>query len=649
MTTYAGIDTNPSEAHTASSTFAVTILKEDGAKSFLRNVQSNSLAKLVRAYKIDVLAFDNLAEIAPVLNRLVFELSKIERTVEFIEVASEESLEVKATRLGLFRGNKLGPQQASEIVAKLAKMGQGKKLDFFSPKTIVRIVRRRVPGSGGSSTLRFKRNIETQIKYLAIRIRDKLKDAKLDFDVHVRESTGGYSSATFVVYSPSEELRRIVYPSISRDYAVRVEKVQAKYRHKEPLKPQRPIIVGYDPGVTTGVAILDLDGSVLSVLSARNLDRTDVAEHCVKFGKPVVVSTDVSNPPEAVKKLSSAFGAKLFYPLENMTIEEKRDLVRRFDSQNKVRTSHERDSLAAAAKAFTFYAQLFENTKQKAVTEGLGSHLLEVIEAVLNGKNVAATLNEIRMRYAVVEAPKALSVPASMRAYDNLKELEAEMSLLRARLVDAESRAVKLMEQNTELEVRLNNLLNEKDQSLRKEREVANLELRLTETLKKLEETEVKLRVSNALMQKTLGLIMDAAYGRLAFVKILDNMTRSHVSDVFSSSTGRKELVYVRNPSSWDKEGIALLKKNNVVGIVISEAQPGVPPALEEQELPVLSAKATEFSEIHAGSVGTIRAEALHLALEKRKELEERNKVRKIEELRRLLVQDPASKESSGT
>jgi|GEM_PF-773601 predicted RNase H-like nuclease (RuvC/YqgF family) len=648
MTIYAGIDTNPLEAHTTYSTFAVTILDENGTKKIFKSVQSSYLAKLVRANKIDVLAFDNLAEIAPILNRLVFELSKIERTVDFVEVAYDEPLETKAARFGLFRGNKLGPQQASEIVVKLAQMGQGKKLDFFSPKTIIRVVRRRVPGSGGSSTLRFKRNIEAQIKYLANRIKEKLENAKLDFDIYVRESTGGYSSAVFVVYSPSEDLHRIVYPSSSRDYAVRIEKVQARYRHKEPLSPQRPILVGYDPGVTTGVAILDLDGSVLSILSARNLDRTDVAEHCAKFGKPVIVSTDVSAPPEAVKKLSSAFGAKLFCPLESMTIEEKRELVRRFDTQHKVKTSHERDSLAAAAKAFIFYSQLFENTKQKTVAEGLSSHLPEVIGAVLGGKNIVAALNEIRMRYAVDEVPKFSLPQPSTRASDALKELEAEMSLLRARLVDAESRAVKLMEHNAELEVKLNNLLNEKDQSLRKEREVANLELRLAEALKKLEEAEVRLKASNALMDKTLSLVVDATYGKLCFVKILDDITKGRVLNAFTTAGNRRgELVFVRNPSSWDTEGLMLLKKNNVVGIVVSESQPNVPLALEEQELPVLSSKVAQFSELRAGHVGTVHADTLRLAFEKRRELEERNKMRKIEELRKLLIQDTSTHESS--
>jgi len=104
------------------------------------------------------------------------------------------------------------------------------------------------------------------------------------------------------------------------------------------------------------------------------------------YGSPVVVATDVSDPPDAVKRLCSTFGAKLFLPPEDMGVEEKRELVRRFGVH--VKTTHERDAVAAAIKAYTFYSKLLDSIKQRAVSDGLSSHLLELIRSVLNGKNI---------------------------------------------------------------------------------------------------------------------------------------------------------------------------------------------------------------------------------------------------------------------
>ncbi len=640
MVTVAGLDTNPHEAHKATSTFMVTIISDNDTSRTIQDVGLGSLADLIKRNRVEVLAFDNLAELAPGLNKLLFELSKLGRSVQFVEVAHDEPLERKAERLELWRGGKLPPLQASLMVAKIAKLGYGKTLDLFAPKTIVRIVRRRVPGSGGSSTMRFKRKVESQIKFLANRILAKLRSAKLDFDFYARESTGGFASAMFVVYANPEDLRKVVYPSVNRDYAVKVERVVAKYRQVEP-SPSRAIIVGYDPGTTSGVAVIGMGGELLALFSGRNLDRMEVASRCVKFGKPLLVCTDVAKPPEAVRKLSAAFGAKLFAPSENLSIQEKWELVRRRDPSEKTRTSHERDSLAAAAKAYSLYSRLIEDVKAQTLEEGLSKYLPEVLAQVFAGRNISAALSSIRQKYAEPETRPVRPVLEAPAANRPSVDFTAEMSLLKARAADAQAEIVRLREESEELRARLNKAVEERDSPIRREREVAALELRISELHKRSEEAEVRLVASEKVMGGVIKSIERFLGGEIEFVSVMEALTLSEMQKLISLNPSlRPGIVYVRNPIQYDVRVLETMNKAGIAGLVVPDATPAILPAFELQELPLLTASQSEFQEIPGAKLGFVAASALKLAHIRKAELKEKVKRQKVEEIRRLMSEE---------
>jgi len=47
------------------------------------------------------------------------------------------------------------------------------------------------------------------------------------------------------------------------------------------------IIVGYDPGTTVGIAILDTDGKLIEVFSQKNFSKDEVIKHISAFGRPI--------------------------------------------------------------------------------------------------------------------------------------------------------------------------------------------------------------------------------------------------------------------------------------------------------------------------------------------------------------------------
>ena len=121
------------------------------------------------------------------------------------------------------------------------------------------------------------------------------------------------------------------------------------------------IIVGVDPGTTVGVAILNINGELLFVGSKKNAKRNEIVNLISKFGKPLIVSADRNPPPKYVKRLASNFGAKIFFPDEDMSLTVKNRLAKKFSEE--IKDSHQMDAAAAAIRAWKNYRDSFKPRK----------------------------------------------------------------------------------------------------------------------------------------------------------------------------------------------------------------------------------------------------------------------------------------------
>jgi len=83
-------------------------------------------------------------------------------------------------------------------------------------------------------------------------------------------------------------------------------------QYKPLLQRRGYIIVGLDPGTTTGIAALNLSGDLVDLVSSRAMSSSDVIEWIAARGRPLVVATDVFPTPGAVEKVKRAFNAVLF-------------------------------------------------------------------------------------------------------------------------------------------------------------------------------------------------------------------------------------------------------------------------------------------------------------------------------------------------
>ncbi len=168
-------------------------------------------------------------------------------------------------------------------------------------------------------------------------------------------------------------------------------------------KSHRPIIVGFDPGLTVGIAILDLQGNLISLESFKEIRRSEIVSHIIEYGITVLVATDVYPPPKTVRKLASTLNSKIWSPYRSMSVESKIDIVDSFlqdtnrDSIQEIpQNAHERDALAAAVKTYRDHLNKFRQIEKRSEKSELSPYEVESVKTrVINGTSISNAIEQI--------------------------------------------------------------------------------------------------------------------------------------------------------------------------------------------------------------------------------------------------------------
>ncbi len=402
-----GVDILPGK-HPSSSTqphYAVSILDPRECRE-INSYGDVSLSRLIRMIweeKPSIIAVDNVFELAEDEKKLAQLLSILPSDTRLIQVTGwgrgAANIKSVARSLGINVYGKLSPLQTARLAALIACRGHGFHVRFAEEKTRIIVARGRNVGHGGMSYNRYRRSIRAGILSVTKEIKKKLDAHKLDYDLTFRKSQGGLERSVFTVYAPREKLYGVIKPI--RTKSVRVE-IKPVYRDKiilpqEASGNRRPIIIGVDPGIYTGVAALSLDGEPLLTYSSKNLDRGEIISMVSSIGVPVIVATDVNPPPDAVKKLAASLRAELYVPPENISSSEKQELLTHILDKNPwlvVEDTHERDALVAAYKAYLSIADKMRQVDAKLSRIDIDLDPDAVKLAIIRGKTMAEAIEE---------------------------------------------------------------------------------------------------------------------------------------------------------------------------------------------------------------------------------------------------------------
>lgn len=119
-----------------------------------------------------------------------------------------------------------------------------------------------------------------------------------------------------------------------------------------------PLIVGIDPGNTSAVAAVDLNGDLRLLESSREFPPKDIIMMLIETGTPVVVSCDTASMSSTVAKIASNLGAQKFSPEEDLESERKKNLG------GKGNNSHEKDAVASAMYAYNNLQKKIEKIRK---------------------------------------------------------------------------------------------------------------------------------------------------------------------------------------------------------------------------------------------------------------------------------------------
>jgi predicted RNase H-like nuclease (RuvC/YqgF family) len=217
-------------------------------------------------------------------------------------------------------------------------------------------------------------------------LNEHAKISGFTFSQNITERFGGYSKAEFLVDAPRGQLH--IGSGKYGDVQVSVKSIERDALVFKPLKTKKRdyIIVGVDPGTTTGIAILTLDGELRMLHSSRTISIPEVIEKIAEQGRPLVIASDVFPTPNAVEKIRRAFNAVSSSPFEVLSAQSKIEFATPYGYSN----NHERDALAAAVSFFRKNKNKLEQIRKK-IPQGVDAG--EVIAQVVRGRSMEAVIS----------------------------------------------------------------------------------------------------------------------------------------------------------------------------------------------------------------------------------------------------------------
>jgi len=526
-----GVDVQSGDVRGDSPSYALVVFDGDGVERDV--VTYRKLRRRIESEAPDLIATDNMYELAEDKAALVAFLRELPAGTRLVQVTGAERpepLSRVAARNGVPYGKQ--PMKEAEAAARLAADNVGQQVLAFADTTTVKVARGRSTGGGGGwSEDRYTRRIHGAVRSRAREVESRLQEAALEYEKDVTEKYGGFSNAVFTVAARPADIP--VSAERAGDVRVEIERERRDGIEFEPLARRRDhVVVGVDPGTTTALALVDLDGSVLDLHSTRTADTAAVIEWIIERGRPVVVAADVTPMPDTVEKIRRSFDAADWVPASDLPVDEKQHRTREEAYDN----DHERDALAAALFAHDAHRDRFERVAARVPADvDRGAVLARVLG---EDQSVETALAELETDDedgddGVVHAPRELT-PEEER----INRLEDQVDRMEDVVADLQDTVREKDDRIDDLEAELESARSEQRREVRERREVARLK-RETDRLER-ERDEQRERA-------------EELADKLDRLKELWKLDHSNFADV---EPDKRDLVPVKPVEQFTKEAI---------------------------------------------------------------------------------------------
>lgn len=590
--------------------YAVVVL--DNGSEHEKVVSRAKLFRMIRELKPEIVALDNVYEVFESKEDLIKFLRGIPSNTKLVQVSGiSGSLPSLSRRFGL-RIDIRNPIDEARACAYLASFGVGSEVSVFIDKTKITVSRNRSLGKGGWRQKKYSRKVHDAVRAIYREIKKKLDELGLEYVEEIKKGYGGISRGVLLVNASK---RDIPFNSFkTRDVQVKVEAIEKDKIEFIPLsKTKCYTIVGVDPGATTAVAVIDLNGNLIDVKSRKGWSTAEVVEYISSFGKPVVVATDKSSPPEYVQKIKAAFSAVLYTPKDDISVEKKKNLT----SKYKLLNDHERDALAAAIDAFNSYRSKLRNV-EKRLPAGVDADKIkaEIIRGI--------PLKEFFEREKKPEEreKKVQHEEISKEEIDRrdklIKELEEENRILRKKVAE-------MKDEIERLRTKIVAISKEEHERIRKDNYIKTLEREIRELRKNVKKKE---KIINELKNKIneIKKMKFLEFSGWKNVKVLKKFTKEEIERVekeFGIEEG--DIIYIMDSSGGGKISAEMLSEKGIKAVIYeSEMSHLASEVFESYGIPKIHASEVEI--MTSDEIAVVNSKSFEKTYERRlKELKERN------------------------
>ena len=625
-----GVDVHSGDVRGDSPSYALVRLSEEEVE---RDVVSlRKLLRLVENEEPDIVATDNVYELAEDKDSLVHLLRRLPDSTRLVQVTGDESpepLSRVASRHDVPYAKK--PIREAEASARLAAKNVGYVVRAFDDTTKVRVSRGRSTGSGGWSEDRYTRKIHGAVRRRAREVEDTLDKEGFEYEKEVTEKYGGLANAEFTVNAP----RSAIPFSNQRSGDTRIE-VDAVRRDgiefEELAQRHEAVVVGIDPGTTTAAAVVSLDGELLNVTSSRSTDTADVIEWIIERGRPVVVAADVRSMPSTVEKIRRSFDAVGWTPDDDLKVVDKKRATSEYEYR--LENDHERDAAAAAVFACRHHADQFDAVRRKT-PRGVDED--EVLARVLS--------DEIPVEAAVDAVSGGDEEETEEEQYEpteeekQIRRLEKQVARLKEHVEEMEERVDRKNDEIDELEDEVTHAKSQKARDVRERREVSRLERKNDELRRKLKKERVARKKTRDKLDRLKKLwrvehpdFADELGDDYAVVKAVEEFTKAALEDAEMSFGLREgDIVLLEDASGAGRataERLAETRPRLVLknGSMSTEADE----ILFDAGVPVADAEGIEMRRID--EFGITREDDIEEAIQDWEERAEKRRLQRAEE-----------------
>jgi predicted RNase H-like nuclease (RuvC/YqgF family) len=573
----------------------------------------------IKKIKPKILATDNIFELVENetdLKRLIYHLPLKTEIIQITGNPSspkEELIEI-AKRENLYKGGKLSPKDTAIILAKLALKGYGYKLKLYENETIILVGKKIEPSGGGMSENRYKRNIYANILQVTNSIKNILNNNAIPYDFFYNKKRG-----IFIVQENIEKVRKIIKPY--KGYGIQIKVfplIKRKIFTKETLNPSNQLIIlGYDPGLTVGLAFLNFDGELIELISIKYTGIEDLRNLIIKIGKPVIVSTDKAEVPWMVSKLASSFGAIIFKPDKDLEIKEKKKISQNFLENRGIEKlkldSHKRDALASAIIAYNKFYPIYKTIKEEINKQGLDLNPDNVFEKVIKyNKNIKEAIEEeINNKLKTIEESRPKIKVGEEKPLDDIKKkikiLENNVDFLLRQLRNKEEE-IKRYKKEIE-KIKEENYL-----KIRQNKEILILKEQIRNLHNEIKKLELERDYYKEFLKEILNKIKEAIENKLIILELNEEL------EDIANKTNIKNIILIKKCVKTDEKIINTLLKNKIKCILyLEDFNNKIKQSLEMHDVIVLPIN--EIEHYKAENIYFVNRNSLELKI-KEKEIE---------------------------